>query len=220
MYKIILLGAIILFTNIFLSSYLNFEESVKFASLSILSIGFLFGIHQLRANQDWNRRSTALLEIEKHSPKYFKALRSLTYERTELKLEQRKEAYSPDEIHKIICEMDDENNFKINPGTSDTYILTKDGIEIRAEIFEILNFFEYVSTGVNNAIMDEKVVKDLQYNSMIKFWTLFGDYIKHYRKKHTNGKQTMVQYEKLVMKWEKKPWWKSENLNGRGKVED
>ncbi len=220
MYKIVFISLVILLGNIFMISYFETSEAIKFASMSILALGFMFGIHQLKANQDWNRRSTALLEIEKNSPKYFKALRSLMYDRTELKLENRKEAYSADEIHKFICEIDTNGHFQIKPETSNIYILTNEGINIRNEIFEILNFFEYISTGVNNGIMDEQVVKDLQYNSMVKFWMLFGDYIKHYRKKHTNGKQTMVQFEMLITKWKKKPWWDKDSVSKRGNVED
>ena len=220
MKKIAIVSIIVLLYDLYFASLNTFEDTKSIATLSIVSLGFLFSIFQLRANHDWNRRNIALLEIEKNSPKYFKALRSLTYDRTSLKLEHRKEAYSPDEIHSFICEKDDNGNFKIKPGTSDMYILTEEGIQIRNEIFEILNFFEYISTGVNNAIMDEKVVKDLQYNSMVKIWTLFGDYVKHYRKKHTNGKQTMVQYENLIKKWDRKPWWKTESKTGRNKVED
>lgn len=211
---------LVLLLNVYTSLDFTFEEEVKFATLSVIGLGFLFGIFQLIANHDWNRRNAALLETEKNKDRYLESLKYL-YSVDCLGIEHRTYAYSVEEIHKCFCVLDN-TNIKLLPKNTSTneYEMTEDGKKIRQNLFNVLNYFEFLAAGVNHKVFDENIIKDLQYSIMMRFYTLFIEYIKHYRDAHSRGSRVSEQYITLIEKWEedkKKTWRKVQNLFGFNK---
>ena len=201
MKKIAFIGILFAYINYHMYGIFTQDESMKFATISIIALGFLFGIFQLKANHDWNRRSTALLETEKNKDKYLEAL-SYLYSLDSLDIEHRKDAYSVNEIHQAICELkEDGKTLKPKNRDTDEYDMTDTGKAIKKHLFDVFNYYEFLSTGVNNGVFDEKIVKDLQKSIMIRFYDLFKDYIIHHRNNHSKGAEIMKQYFLMIERW-------------------
>jgi hypothetical protein len=159
---------------------------------SIGAIGAAIAFYQLKANHNWNRKHSALIEAEKNREKYTEAVKKLN---KSLNYREQEESYSLKDIHRYICDNDDHTK---NPN------LTEEGKKIKHNIFIILNHYEYLAVGVKNKIFDEETLKDLIRGGLIKANKLFGEYADHLRNKHSKNKNQFIEMKRLAEKWEKK----------------
>ena len=190
--------------DVYIYKKLNYKlsDTINLFIVSATTLTALVAFYQLKANHEWNRRHSAMVEAEKSRDKYVKAVKELN---KSLNYREQEDSYSLKEIHKYLC--DNENHTENPP-------ITDNGKKIKHNIFVILNYYEYLAVGIKNQVFDEKTIKELTKGSLIKSNTLFGEYIQHLREKHTKNKNQFIEMEKLAVKWQKKPWYKSESKRG------
>ena len=160
------------------------------ASITLLAAGMaaIAIIYQLKANNEWDLRNTALVEVYKREA-FSKALKTLE---KHIHYTNLREPISEEEIHKWLCE--DENC------TGEFLTLTNNGLKIRKSIMVILNYYEYLAIGIKSNIFDEEVVKEMIQGSLINAYTVFSIYIEHQRKRHERTK-AFIELEILAKKW-------------------
>ena len=167
---------------------------VVFAALQ-----FYFNQKQLENSNNWNKSQLAITEINKINSKLeplIKALRKI------INYGERKEPYKTSELHCQFGEFKDKGkDFEFHKGDKKN-VLNKDGQDIKDIVVNLLNNFEYVATGVNLGIFDEKVAKKLWKSKLIYAYKMFKNYINHLRTEH-NWKNVYIELEKLANKWEK-----------------
>ena len=52
-------------------------------------------------------------------------------------------------------------------------------------------------------IIEEKIIKDLHYSIMVRFYNLFITYLLHNREVHSKGAKILEQYIILIKNWKK-----------------
>ncbi len=206
MYKILfwIVFISIVCLDVYVYTNLDYKTSdmINILIVSATALTALVAFYQLKANHEWNRRHSAMVEAEKNRDKYVKAVKELN---KNLNYREQEDSYSLKEIHRYLC---NNENYTENPP------ITDDGKKIKHNIFVILNYYEYLAVGIKNQVFDEKTIKELVKGSLIKANTLFGAYIAHLRKKHTKNKNQFIEMEKLAARWNKKPWYKFEFKRG------
>lgn len=93
-------------------------------------------------------------------------------------------------------------------GDSDFYkIITDRSDEHKRErdaILHVLNIYEFISAGTNTKLLDDSLLKTLNYSNTLKLWNYTGLGIKKLRQEL--NKETLFQeFEILVKRWQKKP---------------
>lgn len=163
---------------------------IAFAASIVAGVGVYAAFKQLKANHDWNRRNAAMVEVMKTREQVIKALEKID---KHLKYTERDKnsPFSIDEIHAEICET---KNGKLE--------LTENGTELKRNIKIVLAQYEYLATGIQNKVFDEKTVADIVEGPMIRAFELFKPYIKHLRELH-KSKEIYIELEKVVDRWEK-----------------
>jgi hypothetical protein len=143
---------------------------------------------QLQANNEWNKRHTALLQVYNRET-YTKAIATLN---KKISYQNLTSPMSEEKIHEYLC------------GNTDCYHelleLTGEGIKIRRSIRDVLNYYEYLASGIQSHIFDEKTVKTLIQGSLYKAENVFNNYISHIRSRHEET-EAYVQLQALVNKW-------------------
>lgn len=176
------------------------DNIIALAGLNLAVLTAILGIfgiiYQLKSNNAWNQRHTALTQVRDRQ-KYDEALSVLNKRMNYL--QQKKELSYIEEIRPLIFE----NHTEANNNT-----FTENGNEIRKSIIDVLNYYEYLAIGIKTNLFAEEVVKISLKAHLIKAYTVFYDYIKHMRAK--NGKDVCKELEELVLEWNKedKPRYK------------
>ena len=89
----------------------------------------------------------------------------------------------------------------------------KDSEQLRA-IYNVLNSYEFIASGLRTGAFDEKTYKRMYYNTVITHWTLFQDFIDAYREKYRRenpgvkgmAADTIYQdFQELATEWSKHP---------------
>jgi len=206
MYKILfwIFFALLIVLDVYIYKKLNYKlsDTINLFIVSATTLTALVAFYQLKANHEWNRRHSAMVEAEKSRDKYVKAVKELN---KSLNYREQEDSYSLKEIHRYLC--DNEKHTENPP-------ITDNGKKIKHNIFVILNYYEYLAVGIKNQVFDEKTIRELIKGSLIKSNTLFGEYIKHLREKHTKNKNQFIEMENLAIKWQKKPWYDVEFKRG------
>ena len=165
-------------------------------SAGVAAQQFRFNRKQAEKANRWNTRQLAMTQMHS-SRKVMKECIAKLHECLEIL--ERKEPYELYEIHDIMgIQLDDgsfcfhgeeiEEKIKLIPTSaknddyrclsfSDKY----KGREIKDSIIDYLSEYEYICSGVNNNIFDDKTVKSLLRGSIISKYKLFEKYIKHQR---------------------------------------
>lgn len=74
----------------------------------------------------------------------------------------------------------------------------------RRSVLKALNNHEFIAVGIRLKAFDEKVYKQLQYNNVVKMWSVTSGFVYELRK--MDGKQTLFQdFETLAERWVRKP---------------
>ena len=188
MLLILILIIVIYFYN---NTNLVNKDFIQLVMSSIAAIGALIAFYQLKANHDWNKRHTALIEAEKNRDKYSEAIRELN---KSINYREREDSYSLTDIHGQIC---------VNKDHTKNPKLTDEGKEIKHNIYIILNYYEYLAVGIKNKVFDEITLKDLIRGGLIKANRLFGEYAQHIRDKHSKNKKQFLEMKELSERWEK-----------------
>jgi hypothetical protein len=58
----------------------------------------------------------------------------------------------------------------------------KDSAELRA-IYDVLNSYEFMASGLRTGAFDEETYKRMYYNTVVSHWSLFHEFIEKYREK-------------------------------------
>ena len=71
-------------------------------------------------------------------------------------------------------------------------------------ILDVLNAYEFVSSGIREGAFDEKIYKRVFCSMLIRDWEATAGFVLELR--NTTGKKTLFQdYEKLARRWERRP---------------
>ena len=201
---------IVVLTNLFLLYFHNnlIEKSLK-VSILILSIeGIMFGLLQLSANHDWNRRSltaiklqeyvdkikdirheldtlTSEKEIIKHATKYISFTDRINFFNAK---DTNARGLDSNEFHNWVGEKDEHDNFVCigDQKGNKTIKTTPDGSLIIHYVTKIINTYESIAINVKYQIFDSDIVEDYLKSSIIKNYKFFEDYIKHQRDEHNS----------------------------------
>lgn len=73
-----------------------------------------------------------------------------------------------------------------------------DGLTIKDSIYGLLNEYEYLAAGVNNDILDGKIIKSLMCSSIRDAFKLFEVYINHVIQKHDGNKNMYLQIRNFI----------------------
>jgi len=145
-------------------------------------------MYQLKSNNEWSKRQSALQEASKRES-YSKAFHTLE---KEIAYSNLKTPIDDAKMHEILC-----NNKNC---TGEFLDLTPKGLEIRDSIFVILNYYEYLALGIQANIFDEDVIKKFIKGPLLNAYNIFSLYIKHLRTRHDRTK-AFVELELLAQKW-------------------
>ena len=174
-------------------------KKILAASKVFLALGVIFAALQFYLNQkqlqnsnNWNKSQLAITEINNINARLEPLIKEL---RKMLNYGERKESYKTSEIHSQF------GHFK-NKGKDFEFQKSNDidGQDVKDVIINLLNNFEYIATGVNLGIFDEKVVKKLWGSKMPYAYNMFEHYIKHLRTEH-KWEKVYIEMETLVQKW-------------------
>jgi hypothetical protein len=187
------------------------------ASIIIATIQFRLNRKQFQQNNEWNKKQLAMTEahsVLKNINKYLEVLNPI------LKYRERKKnnlkPYAIYEIHNAMGVFMKDNSFifhgqhskedyKRLPEESDgehiSYFIEEiDGILVKDSIYSLLNEYEYLAAGVNNGILDEKIVKSLMYTPMKDAFRLFEVYINHVINNHDGNKNMYLEIRNFIAK--------------------
>lgn len=159
---------------------------VRILTLIVISVGAYLSIEQLRIanenlqllkkshvdNHDWNRR------IETQKAIVIKDIVRIIKMNEKFDVNKKNEAIRLQEILNIV----------------------EDDDETRVTLDETINRYEGFARGIFQGIYDDEVVKKAMYNSMVKNYKLFKNYIDYNREKY-DRKTLWIQYENLMNKW-------------------
>jgi len=173
------------------------QVSLQFFTLLAVVVGALIAYKGLKSNHDWNRRQLALTECLRVRDKITDAQKVLRDNNFHYVERDKGDAYSRDDIHGFLGDRDSNGKFT----------MSDEGLKIKHNILELLNSYEYLSTGVNQAIFDEQTVQKLTGGALINAYNLFKSYIIHLREDHYKRNSLYSNLELLAKKWE------SENLS-------
>lgn len=123
------------------------------------------------ADHDWNRRIASQVALEK-------------YNQSILSSELQSEFNYLDCIESIPLEKIEEG-FNKHPN-------------LKAELHQLLNFYEGLARGIFHKVYDEKIIKAARYNAMRKVFRAFNSYIESRR---DNSPHAWEQLESLVDQW-------------------
>ena len=162
-------------------------------SAGVAAQQFRFNRKQAEKANQWNTKQLAMTQM--HSSR--KVMKECIAELHEcLEILERKDPYELHEIHDVygiklsdgtFCfhgEQTDEK-IKLIPATSTEdftclqFSKESKGREIKDTIIDYLSEYEYICSGVNNKIFDDKTVKSLLKGSIVSKYTLFKKYIEH-----------------------------------------
>ena len=73
-----------------------------------------------------------------------------------------------------------------------------DGLAIKDSIYGLLNEYEYLAAGVNNNILDGKIIKSLMCSSIRDAFRLFEVYINHVIQEHDGNKNMYLQIRNFI----------------------
>ena len=183
--------------EITLNDIANIAQIVIAISTSLGVIGVYIAYKTLKANHDWNRRHLAIekiIEIQSNLSK----LREEEFELL-LHFSSRKEPYTLEEIHLLMCEIDENGNIKRD--NNGYCILTKKGRKLSSQIREYLNSYEIIAGAIKENTFDEQVIKNILKGNMIKAYKIFQNYINHLRDFYKRP-TAFLELENLVKKWE------------------
>lgn len=223
-------NALWLLFGVFLGSFLNnwiggFSElsinvlKVITGSIVAISVGvatqqFRFNRKQADKANKWNTKQLAMTQMHS-SRKVMKECISKLHKC--LDISERKNPYKLCEIHAMygiklsngsFCFHGEEtdNDIKLIPEkkTEDYTCLefnkNINGREIKDTIIDYLSEYEYLCSGVNNEIFDNKTVNTLLRGSIIHKYILFKDYIEHQRK-YTENESYFSEFTTVARKY-------------------
>lgn len=171
---------------------LSKTEAISLISASIALFAAVLAsiaiVYQLKSNNEWNQRHTALTEVYNREA-FSKALKVLE---KNIEYNNLTGPISDEDIHIHLCGEKD--------CTGPLLSLTKNGLDTRNSIMIMLNYYEYLAIGIKSNILDEKVVKEMINESLLNAYNVFSIYINHLRKRHNRAK-AFVDLEELAIKW-------------------
>ena len=165
-------------------SLISASIALSAAVLAVMAI-----VYQLKSNNEWNQRHTALTGVYDRAA-FSKAVGVL---KKHIKYTNLEEPMPVRSIHQHICGSSN--------CTGELLDLTPDGLKITNSIFVMLNYYEYLAVGVKSNVMDEEVIKDMVKGSLLHAYKIFGPYIEHLRGPRHNKKTIYIELEKLAQKW-------------------
>lgn len=186
---------ILMFLNIIVSWFFNLDKSeiISLTSASIALVAAVLAsmavVYQLKANNGWNLRHTALIGV--YDRQDFSS--AVTILKKNIKYTNISEPISVEQIHLYIC-----NNGNCRGELLD---LSKEGLKTSDSIFTILNYYEYLAIGIKSNIMDEEVIKSMVKGSLLNAYRVFSLYIEHLRSDRHNKLNIYIDMEKLAKKW-------------------
>lgn len=190
------------------------EKGLK-VSIFLLSIeGIMFGLLQLSANHDWNRRSLTATKLQEYVDK----IKDIRYELDLLTTDNEIIKYNgkyisftdrinffnakdtnargldSQEFHNWVGEKDDKGNFVciIDQKGNKTIKTTKNGSLLIHYVTKIINTYESIAINVEYKIFDGDIVEDYLKSSIVKNYKFFEDYIKHQRNEHNSPNFAVV----------------------------
>ena len=95
----------------------------------------------------------------------------------------------------------------------DPILAQRDSLQLRA-IYNVLNSYEFMASGLRTEAFDETTYKRMYYNTVITNWDLFREFVEKYREKYKRENpgvdalkaETLFQdFEKLATSWKKHP---------------
>ncbi len=209
------------------------DKSLKI-SILILSIeGIMFGLLQLSANHDWNRRSLTAIKLQEYIDKIKdirQELDNLTSQNEIIKYDGRYISFTDrinffnakstnargldsNEFHNWVGEKDPETNqfvCIVDQKGNKTIKTTPNGSLIIHYVTKIINTYESIAINVKYQIFDSDIVEDYLRSSIIKNYKFFENYIKHQRDEHDSPNFAVILeeickvYEGVIEKFEQK----------------
>lgn len=92
----------------------------------------------------------------------------------------------------------------INAGLDFNELLSADGVSDRLMILSVLNYYEYMATGVHEDAFDAKLYQRMYQHIVISDWDDLKVFVDRYRTQ-LGGKTTFQEVEELVKEWKDHP---------------
>jgi hypothetical protein len=152
------------------------SDKLKYYGFSTTILTLIAAIIQADRNHDWNRRhtaTTALLEIKDKILPHTQII----HETFGYQTRSENDTIRTRDIHEKIC---------VKNG--DTLVRDQDSGKLRLDdqkkhiyraIWETLNLYEYIASGVYQGVFDKAIVADLLEGNIIKIASVFSNYIDH-----------------------------------------
>lgn len=216
----------VVFGIIIIAVFMNFDSEIistikALGSLMIvLSIGiainqFRLNRKQYEENNKWNKKQLAMTQahtVLDNITKHIEIINPILHYR-----ERKKNNLKPFEVYEIHNAMgvfmEDKSFIFHGQHTKDDYknlprvqndehiiyfMDDVDGLLIKDSIYGLLNEYEYLTSGVNNDILDEAVIKSLMYSSIKDAYRLFEKYISHVIKNHDGNEKMYLQIRNFI----------------------
>jgi hypothetical protein len=167
--------------------FCEYRDHIMFFGFSATTASILVAVLQSIKTHDWNRRLAAKSALDQFREKTKQHLQVLD-EAFNYYLRDENNIVTIGEIHENICKKNDNGAFLPCNVNHSKMMLDPDKKNIRESIYEYLNLYEGVASGVHQGVYDKEVVADLMAGSFIKVANLFGPYIIHFNEMYPSGK--------------------------------
>jgi len=167
--------------------FCEYRDHLMFFGFSATTVSILVAALQSVKTHDWNRRLAAKSALDQFREKTKQHVVKLD-EAFSYYLRDEKNIITINEIHDAICKKDEKNNFLACSMNHSKIMLDPDKKELRESIYEYLNLYEGVASGVHQGVYDREVVADLLASNFIKVSSLFGPYISHFNEIYPSSK--------------------------------
>lgn len=153
---------------------------VAIDQLRLTSISFFNNSEQFKKSNIWQKREKGLEVSWRIKPRIAKYRKVLVHEFNYSHRKDEEHAITVKEIHDKICEKNTDGNFI--PDEYHKYKMTDKGKEIRSNLVNYLDAYEYLASGINHGIFDKEVVLNLFRGSILKAYKVLSAYVKHVNK--------------------------------------
>jgi len=139
----------------------------------------LYAAIQFRSNHDWNRRQLAITAARQVKKQMNSDILCLNKKFNYLQL-KASDLLEVDDIHEKMCCVGENGKFQINDKGKYIIDYKGDGHKTQKSIYNLLNDYEYIAAGVHQGVFDKRIIKTLFQGPLIKAYSVFKNYIKHF----------------------------------------
>lgn len=189
-------------------------NSIKALSSVFIACTFVIAIKQLAFNakqaeyvKDWNIKQLTMTEISKNESTVNSCIEFLD---AKIHYRERTESISFDEIHNQMGRFisnDEKQSLsknqtkRVSEYNDKIFLFNKEGKRIKDSITKLLSATEYLSTGINDGTLNDKLAYKIMGAKLIYIVFIFEDYIEHLRIYHKWGNSVYSEMETVKNRW-------------------